>query len=61
MPKGRVAQAGEQAARADAAALVVTIIIANGGALICGKALLLQFQKRNAPAGKGRRDGSIVV
>ena len=42
MPKGRVTQADERAASTDAAALVATAIIANNGAWICGKALLLE-------------------
>jgi hypothetical protein len=42
MPKGRVTQAGGRAADADAAALVVQVIIANGGGWICRKALLVE-------------------
>lgn len=59
MPKRRVTQASERAACTDAAALVVTVIIANGGPWICGKALLLESGEQNAPAGR-RTPGRIA-
>ena len=55
MPKRRVMQEGERAADADAAALVVTFIIANSGGWICGKTLLLESGEQNVRARKGRQ------
>ena len=52
MPDGRVTQAGERAAGAYAAALVVTIIIANNGVDL-RKVITPEAREQNAPAGKG--------
>jgi len=59
MPKWRGTQAGERDADADAAALVVKVIIANRGAGICGKRLLLESGLQNPPAGENLYDTNL--
>lgn len=59
MPKGRVAQTGWRAAGAHAAALLINLIIANAGAGVCGKALLLECGEQNAAAVEDKLSGSL--